>query len=138
VQTSSACMELFAYGSAMRRGAENTSGLFCIDRLFEPRASSGDAETQQQTLETAKCIVCESYKDLVCSITQELLHDVVTTTDGQLYSEAALRTWWQEKMIFTSPRTGLVLESDDVARPKFTPPQTNSWRTCTTCVRMCT
>jgi hypothetical protein len=112
-------MELFAYGSAVRRGAENTSGLFCIDDLFEPRASSGDAEAQQQqTLETAKCMVRESYKDLVCPITQDLLHAAVMTTDGQLYSEAALRTWWQGKRIFKSPGTGLDLESNDM-RPAF-------------------
>jgi hypothetical protein len=57
-------------------------------------------------------MVCESYKDLVCSITQQLLDEAVMTADGHLYSEAALRTWLRDKRIFTSPRTGLVLENN--------------------------
>ena len=87
---------------------------------MKPRAAvaSTDVILQQQILETAKCMVCESYPDLICAITQALLHEAVMTEDGHLYSADALRTWWQDKVIFTSPATGAVLARNH-ASPAF-------------------
>lgn len=110
-------MELCAHGLAMRAVLQRTGGLWRSKSMLEPRTAAACSAAEE--LQTARAMVADTFPDLVCCINCELFDDPVTTDDGHTYSRVALLRWWQNKLRFTSPKTGAVLASNAV-RPVFT------------------